>query len=172
MCDNKCNCKGNVGNIALPFKDNSVQVQTVFTKYGMGKMEPTPKNALTGTIAFGEPFAKEVALAAAGATQSNFTDEQNSQNLDLAGQIFSILGTAANAGINIGKGVLDIKNQGKDSTSTQMQPNGQPQVVYVQQPQQPQQPQGGFNSNQLLLLLVAGAAIVAVIFLVKGKKQA
>lgn len=174
MCDNCKNCKGK-GNFALAFKDNSVPVQAVFSKYGMGKMEPTLQNALTGTVAYGEPFLKEVSLAAAGASadQSNFTDEQNNQNLDLASQIFGILGTAANAGINIGKGIMDIKNQGKPgytATNTQTQATGQPQVVYVQQPTQAAQP-NSFGSTQLLLVLVAGAAFVAILFLIKGSKK-
>ena len=177
MCDNCKNCKGNVGNIALAFKENSVPVQAVFTKYGMAHMEPTPQNALTGTIAYGAPFAKEVALAAAGvsAYTSNFTDEQNSNNLNIASTIFDILGTGANAGIDIAKGIFDIKNAGKPgytptSTQTQTTPTGQPQVVYMQPPTQPQQ-QSGFGSTQLVLLLVAGAAFVAVLFLIRGKKQ-
>ena len=173
MCDNCKNCKGK-GNFALAFKDNSLSVKAVFSKYGMGKMEPTLQNALTGTVAYGEPFLKEVALAAAGvsADQSNFTDEQNNQNLDLASQIFGILGTAADAGINIGKGILDIKNQGKpgSSANTQTQNNtGQPQVIYMPQPAQPQP--SGFGSTQLLLVLVAGAAFVAILFLIKGSKK-
>lgn len=175
MCDNCKNCKGNVGNIALPFKTNSVAIQAVFTKYGMGKMEPTPKNALTGTIAYGEPFAKEIALAAAGIepNQSNATGEDTTQNMDLASQIFTILGSAANTGINIAKGVTDIKNSNKPGYTPISTPNpttGQPQVVYIPQPQQPQA-QGSFSNNQLLLLVVAAAAIVGVIFLLKGKKK-
>lgn len=175
MCDTCKNCKGNVGNIALAFKTNSVPVQAVFTKYGMGKMEATPQNALTGTIAYGEPFAKEVALAAAGVKPvSNYTDEENSNNLDFASKIFDVLGSAANTGIDISKGIFDIKNAGKPGytpISNNNQNNGQPPVIVVQQPQQPETKAAGLSMNQLALLVVAAAAIVAVIFLLKGKKQ-
>lgn len=173
MCDTCKNCEGNVGNIALAFKNNSVPVQAVFSKYGMGKMETTPYNAMVGTVAHKEPFLKEVSLAAAGISTSNYSADENEQNLDLAGQIFNILGTAANAGINIGKGIADIKNQNKPGNTQAQWPTqqtGQPQVVYVQQPNQPTPATGGFTTSHLVMLLLAATAIAVVVILAKGKK--
>lgn len=160
MCDINCNCKnkGN-GNIALVFNQNKLPIASVFTKYSMGHMEPTPENALIGAKAFGYNFIKELALAASGANPaiSNYT---SAESATLAAQIFQIFGMAADTGVNIAQGIADIKN----GNAAPNQPNNAGQTaVYMPTPDKPENRIAGFTKNQVGLLLLAGALVISVL---------
>lgn len=153
MCDCKSEVKGNGKNIALSFSGNKIPVAAIFNKYGMGKLAPTPENALAGTVLYGGTFAKEVAMAAAG-MNPNVANYEGQEGADLAATIFQILGTAANAGINIAQGVADIKNGNKPNTNPTN--TGQPVVVYAPTPTPTTpQTQGWLTNTQLGLILLA-----------------
>lgn len=158
MCCEKCKIEKGNGDIALSFSQNQVPLASVFVKYGMGHMEPTPENALLGATAFGYNFIKEISLAAAGVNTaiSNYTPAEQA---DLAASIFRIFGMAADTGVNIAQGISDIKNGNQPQ-----QPNtntGQP-ITYTPPPAEPARI-GGFTTNQLGLLLLAGALVVGVL---------
>lgn len=173
MCNCNDNNNGNGNTIAVAFRNQQTPIASVFSKYGMGDMQVTPENALIGAVAYGTDFAVEVARAAAGlATESSYTAEENAANLSLADSIFNMFGIAAGAGINIAKGISDIKN-GNKATGTPGTPGtpGQPQVVYL--PATPPAPTttGGFTNMQIGLLLVAVALVVGVLVYFGNKNK-